>query len=197
MPGQPGQHRSILLELKLIADVGLVGFPNAGKSTLLHALSNARPKIAAYPFTTLHPSVGVVEYTDMERVTVADIPGLIDGASENRGLGHAFLKHVERTKVLLFVVDGPGTEGRCPTADLKSLFKELELYNPDLLKKPSLIFANKADTLGKSCTEKDLSTHPLSKLAKKKGIDVIWGSAKEGMSLAELTRKLRLILTCV
>lgn len=189
IPGQPGQHRSLILELKLIADVGLVGFPNAGKSTLLNALSNARPKIAAYPFTTLHPSVGVVEYSDAERVTVADIPGLIDGASENRGLGHAFLKHIERTKLLLYVVDGPGSEGRNPVDDLKCLFKELKLYNPDLLKKPSLIFANKVETL--DATPELLAKHPLSKLAKARGIDIIWGSAKDGIALMDLTTKLR------
>lgn len=145
VPGEPGEIRSILLQLKLIADVGLVGYPNAGKSSLLRALSNAKPKVAAYPFTTLHPSIGVVEYSDLETITVADIPGLIEGASDNRGLGHDFLKHIERTKVLLFVVDAASTEGRKPADDLRSLIHELRKYDHRLLQKPALVFANKSD----------------------------------------------------
>jgi GTPase len=152
LPGRPGDARTIVLELKLIADVGLVGYPNAGKSTLLKAISNAKPTVAAYAFTTLHPSVGVVEYSDLERVTVADIPGLIDGAHENRGLGHDFLKHIERTKVLLYVVDAAGTEGRDPATDLRHLINELRLYDEELLTKPALVFANKHDLTGKRPT---------------------------------------------
>ena len=147
-PGEPGEERELLLELKTIADVGLVGYPNAGKSTLLRAISAARPKVAPYPFTTLHPMVGVVEYPDYARITVADIPGLIDGAHENVGLGHAFLKHIERTVVLAFVLDMAGTDGRLPWEDLRHLRNELELYMKGLSRRPSLIVANKMDLPG-------------------------------------------------
>ncbi len=147
-PGQPGEHREIDLELKTIADVGLVGYPNAGKSTLLRAVSAARPKVAPYPFTTLHPVVGVIEYPDFARVTVADIPGLIDGAHENVGLGHAFLKHIERTVVLAFVLDMAGIDGRLPWDDLRHLRDELELYMKGLSRRPALIIANKMDLPG-------------------------------------------------
>ncbi len=144
-PGEPGEERNLFLELKTIAEVGLVGFPNAGKSTLLRALSKARPKVAPYPFTTLHPIVGVVELDNYERITVADIPGLIDGAHANVGLGHAFLKHIERTKVLLFVLDTAGVDGRTPYEDFRSLQRELELYMRGLSKRPAIIAANKMD----------------------------------------------------
>ena len=143
--GEPGEERVIFLELKTIADVGLVGYPNAGKSTLLRALSSARPKVAPYPFTTLNPVVGVVEYPDFYRLTVADIPGLIDGAHANVGLGHAFLKHIERTHVLVFVLDMGGGDGRLPWEDLRHLQDELELYIKGLSKRPALIVANKMD----------------------------------------------------
>ena len=186
VPGKLGQHRSLLLELKLIADVGLVGFPNAGKSTLLAALSNARPKIASYPFTTLHPNIGVVEYSDSNRITVADIPGLIEGAHENRGLGHDFLRHIERTKVLLFVIDAAGSEGREPVKDLKALVNELEMYDPLLLTKPSLLFANKVDMkIGKVALRK------LVNEAGKYGIGVIQGSALAMQGLPEIACELR------
>ena len=131
--------------MKLIADAGLVGYPNAGKSTLISNLSDAKPKVAPYPFTTLHPVVGVVEYPDYQRLTLADIPGLIDGAHRNVGLGHAFLRHIERTSVLLYVLDMGGVDGRTPWDDLASLEQELELYLPGLSKRPSLIVANKMD----------------------------------------------------
>lgn len=143
--GEPGQEGWFLLELQSIAFAGLVGFPNAGKSTLLNAISAARPKVASYPFTTLHPHIGVVEIGDYERVTVADIPGLIDGAHDNRGLGHEFLRHILRCQHLLFVLDLAGCDGRDPVADLEILRKELRLYDPLLAEKPWTILANKTD----------------------------------------------------
>ncbi|MBQ6352157.1 MAG: GTPase ObgE [Lentisphaeria bacterium] len=146
-PGTEGEEKELFLELKIIADGGLVGYPNAGKSTLLGALSAARPKVAPYPFTTLHPVVGVVEfdYPDYTRLTLADIPGLIDGAHDNVGLGHSFLKHIERTKVLVYVLDMAGTDGRDPVEDFRHLQNELELYQSGLTRRPSLIAANKMD----------------------------------------------------
>ena len=146
-PGEPGEERELLLELKTIADAGLVGYPNAGKSTLLGALSSAKPKVGAYPFTTLYPSVGVVEfdYPDFTRYTVADIPGLIDGAHENIGLGHDFLRHIERTRVLVYVLDMAGSDGRDPLEDFRHLREELELYQPGITSRASLIVANKMD----------------------------------------------------
>ena len=146
--GKPGEERSCQLELKTIADVGLVGFPNAGKSTLLGAISAAKPKVASYPFTTLNPVVGVVEYPDYERILVADIPGLIEGAHDNVGLGHAFLRHIERTSVLCYVLDMGGVDGRDPLEDLDALKNELELYMPGLSKRATMIVANKMDLEG-------------------------------------------------
>jgi GTP-binding protein len=144
--GKPGGTGEFLFVIKTIADVGLVGFPNAGKSTLLNTLTNAHPKMASYPFTTLFPTVGILEYPELyERVTLADIPGLIEGASENKGLGHRFLKHIERCKVLLIMVDLQGTDNRDPVGDYRILLKELKLYLPKLLKKPMLIVGNKLD----------------------------------------------------
>ncbi|MBE6369557.1 MAG: GTPase ObgE [Lentisphaerae bacterium] len=143
--GTEGEERLLLLELKTIADVGLVGYPNAGKSTLLRALSAAKPKVAPYPFTTLHPMVGVVEYEDFSRLTVADIPGLIDGAHRNVGLGHHFLRHIERTHLLVYVLDMAGIDGRTPWEDFRHLQSELELYMKGLSKRPALIAANKMD----------------------------------------------------
>jgi GTPase len=144
-PGEPGDEGEFLLELRLMAEVGLVGFPNAGKSTLLSAISRARPKIAPYPFTTLHPQVGIVEYEDRFRLSVCDVPGLIQGAHLNQGLGHAFLRHIERCMILVFVVDMAGSEGRMPWDDYQLVAEELRLYNPHLLERPSLIVANKMD----------------------------------------------------
>src|SRR5262249_24251598 len=132
-------------ELRIIADVGLVGYPNAGKSTLLAAISKARPKVAPYPFTTLTPQIGTVEYPDWGRLTVCDVPGLIEGAHKNVGLGHAFLRHIHRCKVLVLLLDMAGTDNRPPWDDYKQLLKELELYDPALLAKPRLIVANKLD----------------------------------------------------
>ena len=144
--GKPGEEGEFRLMVKTIADVGLIGFPNAGKSTLLNMLTNAHPKTAAYPFTTMFPTVGVLEYPEhFERITLADIPGLIEGASENRGLGHRFLKHIERCKILLILIDMEGTDGRQPVADYQVLLNELKLYKPALLKKPIFIAANKMD----------------------------------------------------
>jgi len=144
--GKPGEEGDFRLIIKTIADVGLIGFPNAGKSTFLNMVTNAHPKTGAYPFTTIFPTVGVLEYPEQfERITVADIPGLIEGASENRGLGHRFLKHVERCKVLLIMLDMEGTDGREPLADYRVLMSELKLYMPGLVRKPELICANKMD----------------------------------------------------
>ncbi|NLH72452.1 MAG: GTPase ObgE [Verrucomicrobia bacterium] len=144
-PGEPGEEGWFLLELRIMADVGLVGYPNAGKSTLLTAISKARPKIAPYPFTTLHPQVGIVEYPDWTRLTVCDVPGLVAGAHRNVGLGHAFLRHVARCKLLVLLLDMAGTEGRKPWDDYHQLLEELRLYNPALLEKRRLVVANKMD----------------------------------------------------
>ncbi len=143
--GTKGGEGTYYLELRRIADIGLVGFPNAGKSTLLGALSKAAPKVAAYPFTTLKPMVGVVEFPGYYRTTIADIPGLIEGASQNIGLGHDFLRHISRCSVFLFVVDAAGVDQRDPISDLQILRKELKLYDEELTKRPWLIVANKID----------------------------------------------------
>jgi GTP-binding protein len=145
-PGEPGAEGEFLLELRIIADVGLVGYPNAGKSTLLTAISRARPKVAPYPFTTLTPQIGIVEYApDFHRLVVCDVPGLIAGAHRNVGLGHAFLRHIERCKVLVLLLDMAGTDARAPWDDYRALLAELELYDPGLLKRPRLVVANKMD----------------------------------------------------
>lgn len=144
-PGEPGDEGEFLFELRIIAEVGLVGYPNAGKSTLLTAISRARPKVAPYPFTTLHPQIGIVEYKDFHRLTVCDVPGLIEGAHQDVGLGHAFLRHIERCKMLVLLLDMAGTDGRAPWDDHQKLLKELELYDPALLEKPRLVVANKMD----------------------------------------------------
>jgi GTPase len=144
-PGEPGGEGNFLFELRVMAEVGLVGYPNAGKSTLLTAISRARPKVAPYPFTTLHPQIGIIEYPDFHRLTVCDVPGLIEGAHRNVGLGHEFLRHIERCKVLVLMLDMAGTDGRAPWDDYKSLLSELELYDPALLERPRLVVANKMD----------------------------------------------------
>ena len=145
-PGEAGDEGGFLFELRMIAEVGLVGYPNAGKSTLLTAISKARPKIAAYPFTTLTPQVGIVEYPeDYHRLTVCDVPGLIAGAHRNVGLGHAFLRHIARCKILVILLDMAGTDNREPWDDYRSLLEELELYDPSLLERPRLVVANKMD----------------------------------------------------
>lgn len=144
-PGEPGEEGHYLLELRLLADVGLVGYPNAGKSTLLSAVSDAHPKIAPYPFTTLHPHLGIISYPDYTRLTLCDIPGLIEGAHRNVGLGHAFLRHVQRCAGLAIVLDMAGTDGRNPWDDYQNLLRELELYDSATLNRPRLVVANKMD----------------------------------------------------
>ena len=147
-PGQKFLELNVLLELKVIADVGLVGFPNVGKSTFLSRVTNAKPKIANYHFTTLNPNLGVVDLKNgAGGFVIADIPGLIEGASEGVGLGHEFLRHIERTKVLIHVVDAAGTEGRDPVEDIRAINKELFAYKKGLENKPQVIAANKLDVL--------------------------------------------------
>ena len=146
-PGLPGEHKRLRLHLKLLADVGLVGFPNAGKSTLIARVSAARPKIADYPFTTLTPNLGVVRLSDDRSFVIADVPGLIEGAHEGHGLGHRFLKHLERTRVLIHVVDVSGASGRDPASDLDVLRRELELFDATLAAKPQVVAANKIDAV--------------------------------------------------
>ncbi len=146
-PGQPSKELNLFLELKVIADVGLVGFPNVGKSTFLSRVTNARPKIANYHFTTLNPNLGVVDLDDGGGFVIADIPGLIEGASEGVGLGHEFLRHIERTKVLIHLVDAASTEGRDPIADIYAINKELEAYNAEIAHRPQVIAANKIDAI--------------------------------------------------
>ena len=190
-PGQPGQELWVQLELKVIADVGLVGFPNVGKSTLLSRVSNARPKIANYHFTTLNPHLGVVDLPDMKSFVIADIPGLIEGASEGVGLGHEFLRHIERTKVLIHVVDAAGTEGRDPITDIYAINAELANYSEELARKPQVIAANKTDAIY------DLEESPVEQLRKEfgpKGIDVFPISAVSGKGVNELLYHVRQML---
>ena len=182
-PGQPGIELEVRLELKVIADVGLVGFPNVGKSTLLSRVTNAQPKIANYHFTTLNPNLGVVDLDEGQGFVIADIPGLIEGASEGIGLGHEFLKHIERTKVMIHMVDAASTEGRDPIADIYAINKELEAYNPELAKKPQVIAANKIDAI--YAGDED----PAEKLRQEfepQGIRVFAISAVSGKGLKEL-----------
>ncbi|MGA2139261.1 MAG: GTPase Obg [Verrucomicrobiia bacterium] len=143
--GEPGEQLGVELELKTLADVGLVGFPNAGKSTLISKITNAHPKVAPYPFTTLTPNVGILQYDDFTRIRIADIPGLIEGAHRGRGLGHDFLRHIERCQLLVVLLDMAGVDGRKPYDDCAQLLAELKLYNPEILKKKRLIVANKMD----------------------------------------------------
>ncbi len=143
----------VLLELKVIADVGLVGFPNVGKSTFLSRVTHARPKVANYPFTTLNPHLGVVDYQEVDGFVIADIPGLIEGASQGTGLGHEFLRHIERTRVLIHLVDAASVEGRDPVEDIYKINEELKLYNQDVAARPQIIAANKIDALGPDAQE--------------------------------------------
>ncbi len=182
-PGQNGHELWVLMELKVIADVGLVGFPNVGKSTLLSRVSNAKPKIANYHFTTLNPHLGVVDLDGGAGFVMADIPGLIEGAAQGVGLGHDFLRHIERTKVLVHVVDAAGTEGRDPIEDIKAINKELMDYNPELLKRPMVIAANKMDAVYEG-DESPVSA--LEKAFEADGIPVYPISAVSGKGVKEL-----------
>ena len=183
-PGQPSKELNLFLELKVIADVGLVGFPNVGKSTLLSRVTNARPKIANYHFTTLNPNLGVVDLEGGKGFVIADIPGLIEGASEGVGLGHEFLRHIERTKVLIPLVDAASTEGRDPVADIYAIHKELEAYNAVIAHRPQVIAANKIDAVYSENGE-----DPIERIKNEfepKGIKVFPISAVSGQGLQEL-----------
>ena len=181
-PGQPCQELEVMLELKVIADVGLVGFPNVGKSTLLSRVTNAQPKIANYHFTTLSPNLGVVDL-DGDGFVIADIPGLIEGASEGVGLGLDFLRHIERTKVIIHMVDAASVEGRDPIADIHAINKELNAYNPEIAARPQVIATNKIDAIW------DKENDPVEKIRKEfepEGIKVFPISAVSGQGLKEL-----------
>ena len=184
-PGQPGEEGHFRLVLKTIADVGLVGYPNAGKSSLTNCITKAHPKTAPYPFTTLHANVGIIEYPEKyERISLADIPGLIEGASEDRGLGHEFLRHVERCRLLLIMLDMAGVDGRDPLEDYKHLREELENYSPELLKKPILVAANKMD--------EPAAVDNLKRFKKKfKKVPILKISCLSGEGLDELKAELR------
>jgi GTP-binding protein len=181
-PGEPGQERWLALELKLLAEVGLVGFPNVGKSTLISRISAARPKIAAYPFTTLVPNLGVVDLGDYRTFVVADIPGLIQGAHEGHGLGIQFLRHVERTRILVHMVDPTPEEERDPLADWRIINRELREYRAGLEKKPQIVVLNKMDT-----RPEPRRYRPLEKECRKHGIRFHRISAVTGEGLGELT----------
>ena len=190
-PGQPAQELELALELKVIADVGLVGFPNVGKSTFLARVTNARPKIANYPFTTLNPNLGVVDLEDARGFVIADIPGLIEGASEGVGLGHEFLRHIERTKVLIHIVDAAGLEGRDPVEDIYTINRELRSYQVDLSCKPQVIAANKTDVLF------SMDDSPLQRIRETfepQGIPVFPISAVSGQGIRELLYHVRAML---
>jgi GTP-binding protein len=158
-PGEPGEERSLRLQLKLLADVGLVGFPNAGKSTLIARVSAARPKIADYPFTTLSPNLGVVRLSGDRTFVVADVPGLIEGAHAGHGLGHQFLRHIERTKVLIHLVDFSGASGRDPVQDFETINEELRLFDATVAAKPQIVAANKVDALDEPGRLRALQAH--------------------------------------
>lgn len=183
-PGQPAKELEVLLELKVIADVGLVGFPNVGKSTLLSRVSNAQPKIANYHFTTLNPNLGVVDLDGCDGFVIADIPGLIEGASQGIGLGHEFLRHVERTRVLIHVIDAASVEGRDPILDIKAINEELQAYNPELAAKPQVIAANKTDCFYGDDEETVMTL--LKEEFEPQGIKVFPISAVSGKGLKEL-----------
>ncbi len=182
-PGQRAQEMDVILELKVIADVGLVGFPNVGKSTLLSRVTNAKPKIGNYHFTTLSPNLGVVDLEGGGFV-IADIPGLIEGASEGLGLGHEFLRHIERTKVIIHLVDAASTEGRDPLEDIKTINAELAAYNPELAKRPQVIAANKVDVMLEEEAEEVLKK--LRDAYEPQGIPVFAISAVSGKGMKEL-----------
>lgn len=181
-PGQPAQELDLILELKVIADVGLVGFPNVGKSTFLSKVTNARPKIANYHFTTLNPNLGVVDLDDAKGFVIADIPGLIEGASDGVGLGHEFLRHIERTKLIVHIVDAASTEGRDPIADIYAINKELEAYDATLSSRPQIIAANKIDMI----YGEDDPVAAIREEFEPQGISVYAISAISGKGLREL-----------
>jgi GTPase len=182
--GQPGEGGAYRLVLKSIADIGLVGFPNAGKSSLTNRITKARPKTAAYPFTTLHPQIGVIEYPEKyDRLLLADVPGLIEGASENRGLGHRFLRHIERCAILMFLIDMAGVDGRDPREDYATLVSELKLYDRTLLKKPRVVVANKMDVEG--------AVANLTKFRRRHKVDIVEISCLTGEGLEKLKNELR------
>ena len=182
-PGEPGEIKDLRLELKLLADVGLVGFPNAGKSTMIARISAARPKIADYPFTTLVPNLGVVRISDDRSFVVADVPGLIEGAHRGQGLGHQFLRHLERTKVLVHLVDMSGATGRNPVEDLDTVRQELELFAPTLAAKPQIVVANKMDAVDPS---DDSAVKALEKRAKQLRLPFLRVSGVSGQGVPEL-----------
>ena len=186
--GEEGEQGHFLLELRTIADVGLVGYPNAGKSTLLRKISAARPKVAAYPFTTLHPIVGVIEFPGYRRGTVADIPGLIKGAHLGLGLGHEFLRHITRCHLLIFVVDIAGSEGRNPVEDLQNLRRELDLYDRTLSSRPWLVVANKMDLPGATENLKALQ-------ARFPKVQILPTAAATGKGIASLKHELATRMT--
>lgn len=181
-PGTPGENKMLMLELKLVAEVGLVGYPNAGKSTLLSKLSHAHPKIAAYPFTTINPQIGMLEYEDFTTIRIADIPGLIEGAHNGIGLGYDFLRHIERTNLLIFMLDMGGVDGRDPVHDLASLREELRLYNDDLPHRPALIVANKMDL--------PEAAENLARFTRETGLEALPISAEQGDGLEPLKEAL-------
>ena len=182
-PGQPAMEMEVTLELKVIADVGLIGFPNVGKSTLLSRVTNADPKIANYHFTTLNPNLGVVDLPNGKGFVMADIPGLIEGASEGVGLGHEFLRHIERTKMMIHVVDAAGIEGRNPIEDIYKINAELEAYNPEIAKRPQVIAANKTDLI---YSEDEDPVELLNAEVEPKGIKVFPISGVSGKGIQEL-----------
>lgn len=198
-PGQPAKELELLLELKVIADVGLVGFPNVGKSTLLSRVTNARPKIANYHFTTINPNLGVVDLGDGNSFVIADIPGLIEGASEGVGLGHEFLRHIERTKVFIHMVDAAGTEGRDPIADIYAINKELSAYNEEVAGRPQVIAANKTDAIYVDREDPE-AVNPVERIKAEfepKGIKVFPISAVSGEGLKELLSEVHHMLSLV
>jgi len=191
-PGQPALELTLKLELKVIADVGLVGFPNVGKSTFLTKVSNARPEIANYHFTTISPHLGVVDLKDAKGFVVADIPGLIEGAADGIGLGHEFLRHIERTKVIIHIVDAAGTEGRDPIEDIYAINKELALYNEDLTNRPQIIAANKLDMIFDG--SKDQVIKRLKDEFEPKGYKVYPMTAINGDGIRDILYKVREML---
>lgn len=193
-PGEAARELEVRLELKVIADVGLVGFPNVGKSTFLSRVSHARPKVADYPFTTLNPFLGVVDYKEIDGFVIADIPGLIEGAAQGAGLGHEFLKHIERTRTIIHLVDVASVEGRDPVEDVYKINEELRLYNSDVASRPQIIAANKIDALAR---EDDEAIQRLRREFEPKGILVYPISAVSGQGVEELLWAVKKMLASI